>query len=693
MSDTENQPLTPELERNTETQALEEDIRDQSMRVNQQEEHVNPNLQMGTRSPGLSPTEQDDGAIKPDREQLETDQASAPGNEVPQTSAGESGAAADTHDTSGVERTTLTDTPTASQVRQPTADGTDAVAQSAAGPQSDPGDGNPPDGPAIPTAASPGSSPEPGGELPQAEETRIQSDESLAVQVTQEVEEENTRITATDDEDETANIVREDAAVGTEVGITASASDADTGDRVTYSLEDNFDGAFGIDPDSGVVTVADPGKLNFEAGASAAIMVRASSADGSSSTSEFFIQLNDANEVPSGISLDTTPTFTGGPGSVVGRFSTSDQDGGDSHSYQISDNRFEIVNGQLQLKDGMSLGADDGSSVDVTVTSTDSGGLSISQPFSLQVDGNVIVGSDQADRLRGTGDDDRIFAQDGNDRVVAGDGNDRVEGGAGNDVVYGQAGDDSLAGGDGNDRLDGGAGSDSLEGNAGDDRLVGRDGDDTLAGGDGNDRLYGGTGDDTLQGGAGNDTLVGGEGADNLSGGAGNDRLFVDGADTVDGGAGTDRAYLQGSGSVELNMGESSVEQVYARGNNEDHVIDASTLDGAARVQLGAGDDQITGSAHNDRLTGGAGNDAIIGGAGNDRLNGQTGDDTLDGGAGNDRMHGGAGDDTLQGGAGNDTLVGGEGADNLSGGAGNDRLFVDGADTVDGGAGTDRAYL
>ena len=356
MSDKENQPLAPELERNPETQAPEEDIRDQSMRVNQQEEHVNPNLQMGTRSPGLSPTEQDDGAIKPDREQVETDQAPAAGNEVPQTSEGEPGAA-DTHDTGGVERTTLTDTPTASQVRQPTVDDSDPVAQSAAGPQSDPGGGNPPDGPAIPTAAAPGSSPEPGGELPaRPRETRIQSDESLAVQVTEDVEEENTRITATDDADDTANIVGEDTAVGTEVGITASASDADAGDRITYSLEDNFDGAFGIDPDSGVVTVADPGKLNFESSASATIMVRASSADGSSSTSEFSIQLNDANEVPSGISLDTIPTFTGGPGRVVGRLSTSDQDSGDSHSYQISDNRFEIVNRQLQLKDGVSLG-------------------------------------------------------------------------------------------------------------------------------------------------------------------------------------------------------------------------------------------------------------------------------------------------------------------------------------------------
>ena len=119
--------------------------------------------------------------------------------------------------------------------------------------------------------------------------------------------------------------------------------------------------------------------------------------------------------------------------------------------------------------------------------------------------------------------------------------------------------------------------------------------------------------------------------------------MYVDGADTVDGGAGNDRAFLQGTGSVELNLGESSVEQVFARGNNEDHVIDASTLDGAARVQLGGGDDQITGSANNDRLMGGAGNDTITGGDGNDRVYGQDGDDTLAGGDGNDVLVGGEG--------------------------------------------------
>ena len=154
----------------------------------------------------------------------------------------------------------------------------------------------------------------------------------------------------------------------------------------------------------------------------------ASSGDGSATTSEFSIQLNDANEVPTGISLDTANAFSGTPGIVVGQLTTSDQDSGDSHDYQVSDVRFEVANRQLRLKEGMSLSEEDGSNVEVTVTSTDAGGLSVSQSFSLEIDGNLIVGSDQAERIRGTGDNDRVFAGEGNDRVVAGDGNDQVDG-------------------------------------------------------------------------------------------------------------------------------------------------------------------------------------------------------------------------------------------------------------------------
>ena len=56
-------------------------------------------------------------------------------------------------------------------------------------------------------------------------------------------------------------------------------------------------------------------------------------------------------------------------------------------------------------------------------------------------------------------------------------------------------------------------------------------------------------------------------------------------------------------------------------------------------------------------LTGTAGNDVLTGGAGNEQLFGLASNDTLQGGAGNDLLDGGTGTDTMQGGTGNDTYL------------------------------------
>jgi Ca2+-binding RTX toxin-like protein len=63
------------------------------------------------------------------------------------------------------------------------------------------------------------------------------------------------------------------------------------------------------------------------------------------------------------------------------------------------------------------------------------------------------------------------------------------------------------------------------------------------------------------------------------------------------------------------------------------------------------------GTTGNDTLIGTSGNDVLDGLAGDDVLRGLAGNDTLIGGAGSDLLDGGAGTDTLQGGTGNDTYV------------------------------------
>ncbi len=68
--------------------------------------------------------------------------------------------------------------------------------------------------------------------------------------------------------------------------------------------------------------------------------------------------------------------------------------------------------------------------------------------------------------------------------------------------------------------------------------------------------------------------------------------------------------------------------------------------------------------------------------AGNDTLIGTPGNDTIDGLAGDDVFQGLAGSDTLLGGFGNDLLDGGVGADTMTGGAGNDTYIIDAAGDV-----------
>ena len=76
-------------------------------------------------------------------------------------------------------------------------------------------------------------------------------------------------------------------------------------------------------------------------------------------------------------------------GAEIATLSVSDVDDGDSVSYSVDDNRFEVVTQDgaviLKLKDGVSLDYETESSVDVTVTATDSGDLSTSQTLTVVV--------------------------------------------------------------------------------------------------------------------------------------------------------------------------------------------------------------------------------------------------------------------------------------------------------------------
>lgn len=159
----------------------------------------------------------------------------------------------------------------------------------------------------------------------------------------------------------------------------------------------------------------------------------------------------------------------------------------------------------------------------------------------------------------------------------------------------------------------------------------------------------------TLIGGRGHDTINGGGAADTIRGDAEGDGS--EGRDVIDGGGGDDLIYGDGmEGAADTIMGGDGNDTIY--GDNGD-----ISADGAK------GNDVIYGDDGDDWLFGGNGNDSIFGGNGNDIIDGEIGNDILSGGTGNDSLSGGTGKDLLFAGVGADTLHGNGGDDLLVAGA------------------------
>ncbi len=148
-------------------------------------------------------------------------------------------------------------------------------------------------------------------------------------------------VTAVTDSDGASDAVNENVAIGTVVGITATASDPDGSDTVSYSLTDDADGLFAIDATTGVVTVV--GALDHEAAASHQIEVEAQSSDGSTSTQVFSIQVKDVDEfdVTAISDIDGTADAVNenvAIGTAVGiTASAADGDAGDTVTYSLTD--------------------------------------------------------------------------------------------------------------------------------------------------------------------------------------------------------------------------------------------------------------------------------------------------------------------------------------------------------------------
>ncbi len=107
--------------------------------------------------------------------------------------------------------------------------------------------------------------------------------------------------------------------------------------------------------------------------------------NGTFSTATATIKIGGSNDAPDDISLDNSSINENEAGAVAGKLTTSDVDDGDTHTYAVDDDRFEVVDGELKLKNGVSLDFEAIQSLVVKVTTTDAGGKSFEKSFTINV--------------------------------------------------------------------------------------------------------------------------------------------------------------------------------------------------------------------------------------------------------------------------------------------------------------------
>ncbi|MBU1052976.1 MAG: putative Ig domain-containing protein [Proteobacteria bacterium] len=432
-------------------------------------------------------------------------------------------------------------------------------------------------------------------------------------------------------------------------------SDIDAGDSLTYSatLADGTPLPSWLTFDAETITFSGT-PVNDNVGI-LPLKITATDTAGESVSDEFNLTIENVNDAPVVVypitdqttMEDTVFSFTV-PGNTF-----ADIDLGDSLTYSatLSDGTplpsWLTFDAETMTFSGTAVGIGTKS---IEVTATDSAGVSVSSSFNIDVQINVIVGTENDDNLIGTMHSNLIYGLGGNDTIEAGDGDDILTGGIGNDILYG---------------------------------------------GDGNDQYIYNTGDglDSIYDSAGSDTIILGTGLDF-------DHTVIRKDDTYahlrvldEEGNETD----QGIDIVLNPDGTMPIENVSFSGEPEidinDFVIESKVTWGTIfndNIQTGRHDDTIYGFMGSDTIHSGSGNDTIYGGMGQGALFGEDGNDTIYGSLFSDTMDGGNGNDILYGNSGNDNLIGGNGEDLLYGESGNDTLYGgSGNDTINGGSGSD----
>ncbi|MDY6804598.1 MAG: choice-of-anchor Q domain-containing protein, partial [Cyanobacteriota bacterium] len=426
-------------------------------------------------------------------------------------------------------------------------------------------------------------------------------------------------------------------------------TDAD-GDGITFninSLPDNGtlqlnDAAIAVN-DEFSQTDIDSGNLSYvhDGGETTGDSFNLSASDGNGGNTgniDFNLRVNAVNDRPTNIALDNNKVAeNSNNGKAIGKLSTADPDGGDTHSYTLTNDaggRFAIDGDRLLVADGRKLDFESNDSHKIKVRSTDSGSPTGSFSKELRIRVTDVEEGARPLKLQGTAADERLVGKELKDTIAGAGGNDTLIGGSEGDILRGGSGRDFLGGGPGRDTLGGGPGRDTLGGGRDRDTLAGGLGNDLLKGHRGNDRLNGGAGDDTMMGGPGNDLYFVSSSKDKIVEKVNEGRDLVRSSATYRLSDNLERLVLTGKGDID------------GIGNSIDNTMAGNQ-----------GNNKLSGGRGNDTLWGVGGRDTLGGGRGSDILLGGLDEDLLKGHRGSDRLSGAAGDDTLVGGPGRDTFI------------------------------------
>eukprot|EP00730_Choanoeca_flexa_P002291 TRINITY_DN10993_c0_g1_i1.p1 TRINITY_DN10993_c0_g1~~TRINITY_DN10993_c0_g1_i1.p1 ORF type:complete len:1603 (+),score=563.58 TRINITY_DN10993_c0_g1_i1:679-4809(+) len=178
--------------------------------------------------------------------------------------------------------------------------------------------------------------------------------------------------------------LKEDDAVGSRVA-SLEASDSGFQANLTYAwlqLQAGHHDTFALNNATGEVTLAKP--LDFETQSEYTMQISATDNGGQWASAYLYVRVENVNEPPTAINLNSTSFEENNAAAVVGTLTAEDEDFGDSHTFTIEGSAPFAIDGDV-LKTTQAFDFETTKMAAVTVIATDAGGMSTRKNFDLTI--------------------------------------------------------------------------------------------------------------------------------------------------------------------------------------------------------------------------------------------------------------------------------------------------------------------